>query len=142
MKTASLALIFFAAISGLRAADPETEIRDAEKAWAKAVVARDWAAVDKILGDKLIYAHATGGIESKKQYLDRVRSGAQKYDTIHRESTQVVLYGDSAVTHSIVRMAGATNGAPFDDHVMMLHVWVKQGGAWRLAAHQTTKLAQ
>ena len=140
MKTATIALIALIAISGLYAADLETEIRDAEKAWAKAVVARDWAAVDKILGDKLIYAHATGGIESKKQYLDRVRSGAQQYNTINHESTRVVVYGDSAVTHSIMRMAGATNGTPFSDHLMMLHVWEKQGGAWRLAAHQTTKL--
>jgi ketosteroid isomerase-like protein len=140
MKIAVLASIVLIATSGLRAADPETEIRDAEKAWAQAVVAQDWAAVDKILGDKLIYAHATGGIESKKQYLDRVRSGAQKYNTIHHESTRVVVYGDSAVTHSIMRMAGATNGTPFNDHLMMLHVWEKQGGSWRLAAHQTTKL--
>src|SRR5712692_9479784 len=114
MKTATLTLIVFIAASGLRAADPDTEIRGAEKAWAQAVVARDWAAVDKILGDKLIYAHATGGIESKKQYLDRVRSGAQKYDTIKHESTRAVVYGDSAVTHSIMRMAGATNGTPFN----------------------------
>jgi ketosteroid isomerase-like protein len=142
MKIAALASIVLIATSGLRAADPEIEIRDAEKAWAQAVVAQDWAAVDKILGDKLIYAHATGGIESKKQYLDRVRSGAQKYDTIRHESTRVVVYADSAVTHSIMRMAGATNGVPFNDHLMMLHVWEKQGGAWRLAAHQTTKLPQ
>jgi hypothetical protein len=33
-------------------------------------------------------------------------------------------------------------GTPFNDHLKMLHVWVKQGRAWRLAAHQTTKLAQ
>jgi len=29
---------------------------------------------------------------------------------------------------------------PFNDHVMMMHVWVKQGGSWHLAAHQTTKV--
>jgi ketosteroid isomerase-like protein len=140
MKTTALVSIVLGASLGLRAADPETEIRDAEKAWAKAVVARDWDAVGAILAEKLIYAHATGGIESKKQYLDRVRSGAQKYDTINHESTRVVVYGDSAVTHSIMRMAGTTNGTPFNDHLMMLHVWEKQGGSWRLAAHQTTKL--
>ena len=142
MKTAALALIVLAASSGLRAADPEAEIREAEKAWAKAVVARDWAAVDKILHDRLIYAHATGGIETKKQYLDRVRSGAQQYDTINHESTRVVIYADSAVTHSIMRMAGMTNGTPFNDHLMTLHVWEKQDGTWKLAAHQTTKLPQ
>jgi ketosteroid isomerase-like protein len=142
MKTAALAMLVLGAGFGLRAAEPEAEIRKAENAWAKAVVARDWAAVDKILRDKLIYAHATGGIESKKQYLDRVRSGAQQYNTINHENTRVVVYGDSAVTHSIMRMAGTTNGTPFSDHLMMLHVWEKQGGSWRLAAHQTTKLPE
>src|SRR5260370_19989437 len=107
MRTTILAMIALAASSGLRAADPEAEIRDAEKAWAQAVVARDWAAVEKILGDKLIYAHATGVVESKKQYLDRVRCGAQKYDTINDESTPGVTYADSDVTHSIMRMAEA-----------------------------------
>ena len=142
MKTTVLALIVLIATSGLRAANPELDIRDLEKTWAKAVVARDWAAIDRILGDKLIYAHATGGIESKTQYLDRVRSGAQRYDSIDHETIRVVVYGDSAVTHSIMRITGATNGTPFNDHLMMLHVWEKQGGAWRLAAHQTTKLPQ
>jgi hypothetical protein len=52
------------------------------------------------------------------------------------------LHGDAAVAHSIVNMKGVSNGKPFDDHLMMLHVWVKQAGAWQLAAHQTTKLPQ
>lgn len=136
------AFVLFAAITSLQAADPGAAVRDAEKAWAKAVMARDFQALDKIFGDKLIYAHATGAIESKEKYLDRLRGGAQKYDSITQESIRVVPYGDSAVTHSILRMTGISNGKPFNDHVMALHVWEKQGGAWRLVAHQTTKLPE
>ena len=86
------------------------------------------------------YAHATGAIETKQKYMDRLKSGAQKYDEITQEETKVIVYGDSAVTHSIMRMTGVNQAGPFNDHVMMMHLWVKQGGSWRLAAHQTTKL--
>ena len=142
MRAAGLLLLLFAGVGVLGAADPEADVRDGEKAWAAAVMSRDFQALDRILGDKLIYAHATGAIESKEKYLARLRSGAQKYDTVTQESIRIVTYGDSAVTHSILRMTGTSNGKPFNDHVMALHVWEKQGRAWRLAAHQTTKLAE
>ena len=140
MRTAvALSIVLASALCG---ADPESAIRDAEKGWAQAVMARDFQALDKILGDKLIYAHSTGAIESKQQYLERLRSGAQKYDRVVQESVRIVPYGDCAVTHSILRMTGVSNGKPFNDHVMAMHTWQKQAGSWKLVAHQTTKLAE
>lgn len=120
----------------------EDEIRKVESAWASAVMALDTAALDGIFAPQLIYAHSTGAIESKQQYMDRLKTGAQKYDHITHESTKIVPYGDAVVAHSIARMTGTSNGRPFNDHVMMMHLWVKQRGSWKLAAHQTTKLAQ
>ena len=124
------------------AASGDDAIRDAEKRWSTAVMKKDLGVLDNIFMPDLIYAHSTGKIESKQEYIDRLKGGAQRYDTINHESTKVVLHGDSAVAHSIVRMTGISNGQPFNDHVMMMHLWVKQGGAWKLAAHQTTKLTQ
>jgi ketosteroid isomerase-like protein len=126
----------------MAAADDEQAIKDAENAWAKAVAARDFAALDSMLAGSLIYAHSTGNIESKQEYLGRMKSGAQKYDSITHESTRVIPYGDTAVAHSIVRMVGTNTAGAFNDRLMMMHVWVKQGGKWRLAAHQTTKLTK
>ena len=141
MRFLVLSLSFLTGLT-LLAADADTGIRDAEHAWAKAVVSRDFQALDHIYGDKLIYAHSTGAIQSKPEYLERLRSGAQRYDSIEHESIRVVMYGGSAVSHSIVRMTGVSEGKPFNDHVMMLHVWEKEGGGWHLVAHQTTKLPQ
>jgi ketosteroid isomerase-like protein len=118
----------------------EDEIRNAEKSWAAAVKGRDFAALDKIFTPNLVYAHATGAIQTKKEYMDRLRTGKQRYDAITYESTKVFVYGDSAVAHSIMRMSGVNDAGPFNDHLMTMHFWVKQGGAWHLAAHQTTKL--
>jgi len=122
------------------AAPGEDEIRAAEKEWAAAVVAQDFARLDRFLGANLIYAHSTGAVESKEAYLKRLHTGAQKYDAIEFEKTAVHVYGDTAVAHSHLTMRGMSNGAPFNERLMMMHLWVKADGRWQLAAHQTTKL--
>jgi ketosteroid isomerase-like protein len=129
-----------AACAAISFASADDEVRKAETEWANAVKSRDLAALERMYTPELIYAHATGTIEDKKKYLDRLKTGAQRYDSITYESSRVVIYGDSAVTHSIMRMVGVNSAGPFNDHVMMIHFWVKQGGAWKLAAHQTTKI--
>lgn len=128
------------ALIGVAQAATESDIQKAEKDWAAAVMAQDQAALGQILGDQLIYAHSTGVIETKGQYLSNLRTGAAKYDLIEHQSITVKLYGDAAAAHSIVRMKGTNKDGPFDNKLMMMHLWVKQGGKWRLAAHQTTKL--
>lgn len=137
LRTLTITLALAAA---LLAATPEDQIKAADQQWAQAVKNRDLAALDKIFTPGLIYAHATGAVEDKTKYIDRLKAGKQRYDNVNIESTKVVAYGDSAVSHSVVRTIGVNDKGPFNDHVMMMHVWVKQGGAWRLAAHQTTKV--
>jgi ketosteroid isomerase-like protein len=140
-------LLFLTTLAGLlsltlAAADTNSEFREHEEAWAKAVVAGDVPALENMFTDGLIYAHSTGIVENKREYLNRLKSGKQKYAHITHESVKVVPYGDAVVTHSVLRMDGISNGKPFNDHVIMLQLWVKQNGAWRIAAHQTTKLPQ
>jgi len=123
-------------------AGPEDEILDAEKRWAAAVVALDFAALDKVYHDGLIYAHSTGIIETKSEYLAKLRSGKQKYTAIEHHKTTVRRQGDAAVAHSIVTMKGQSASGPFDNRLMMIHTWFKSNGSWRLVAHQTTQLVQ
>lgn len=123
-----------------QAAAAEDEILKAEKSWAAAVVSRDYTALDRVMHDQLIYAHSTGAIETKSEYIDRLKSGAQRYDAIEHHTTTVKMHGDAAVAHSKVVMKGESGGRPFDNQLMMIHLWIKKDGRWQLAAHQTTEL--
>jgi hypothetical protein len=38
-------------------------------------------------------------------------------------------------------MKGVAATGAFESDMMMLHVWVKRGGNWQLAAHQTCRVA-
>ncbi len=124
----------------LPAATPEEEVRAAEKSWTDAVVKRDFAALERIFSADLIYAHSTGAIETREQYLARLKEGKQRYDTMTYEKTKVTVHGSSVVFHAVARFTGKNDSGAFNDHLMVIHFWVKKGKEWNLVAHQTTRI--
>ena len=79
------------------------------------MVAKDFAKLDAMLTPDLIYAHSTGMIDDKTQYLQKMKTGKQNYAGIEHKSTTVRMHGDSAVAHSMMRMHGTNAAGPFDD---------------------------
>lgn len=121
-------------------AGAEDDVKAAEKAWFEAVLKRDEAALRRVFAADLIYAHSTGKIETLDEYLGRLREGKQRYDTFDYEKTMVRVHGDSAVLHALVRITGKNDSGPFNDHLMLIHFWVKKKTGWQLVAHQTTRI--
>src|SRR5690349_6411427 len=115
----------------------EQQIITAEKGWAAAVDANDFARMHAMLTPDLIYAQSTGIIDHKTQDLEKMRTGKQNYAGTEHTSTTVPFHGDAAVAHSQIRVHGTHASGPFNDQLMMMHVWVKSKGKWLLAAHQT-----
>ncbi|MEJ7605058.1 MAG: nuclear transport factor 2 family protein [Bryobacteraceae bacterium] len=115
------------------------EILKAEKAWVAAATANDQAALGKLFSGDLVYTHATGIVEGKAEYLKALQS-FQKYKSIEHIDPKIRAYGTTGVVSSKVRMQGSTRGTPFDNTVLMLHVWARQDGRLQLVAHQTTRI--
>jgi hypothetical protein len=111
-----------------------------DKQWSDAIVKGDTAALEKLLSDDLVYAHATGILDTKTSYLAKIKERRQVYKSFEQHKPTVNIYKDSAVTFSYVRVTGTNQAGLFDDKVMLIHFWVKQNNTWRLAAHQTTKI--
>lgn len=128
--------------SGGSSSSLESEVLAAEKNWASSVTSQDFKALNQIYDNSLIYAHSTGAIETKGEYMEKLKTGTAKYDAIEYERSTVRVHGDAAVAHHIVVMKGTNASGPFDNRLMMIHTWVKKGGDWRLAAHQTTQIAR
>ena len=115
-------------------------VRQAERAWAQAALKGDAAALDKILADDMTHTHGGGRTESKAQFLEAIRSGAQKYEAIDYDEIKVRVYGSTAIVTSEPNIRTVNSGVPSGSHSRFLHVYVKQGGAWRLVAHQSTRI--
>jgi ketosteroid isomerase-like protein len=141
MSKQTLAIVSLLVSFGAVAAAQDTEVKEAENAWVRAATANDQKALNILLADDLVYTHATGIVETKQEYMKAVDS-FQKYKSIDLKNMRVKVYGNTAIVNARARMVGTTKGTPFDNEVLVIHVWVKQGGKWQLAAHQTTRLTQ
>lgn len=141
MKSALL-LSALLALPGIYGQTAESTIRDLDTAWGKAIVAKDAAKLDRLLDEGLIYGHASGVVDTKKSYLDKIRSGKQVYASLnqYKVTVRILEGGSGALTHSWLHVTGVNPAGPFDDKVMLLHVWSKRGGEWKLIAHQTAKV--
>jgi ketosteroid isomerase-like protein len=131
--------LFCASTTAQTGGNPEAQVKQAEQAWVKAATTNDQAALEKLLSPRLVYTHSTGIIENKQEYMKAVGS-FQKYTAITFENMRINVHGNAAIVNTKARMVGSTRGVPFDNQLLLIHVWVKEGGNWQLAAHQTTRL--
>ena len=135
------ALLTLLAALPMFAADVADAIKAADKAWAVATVNADDAALNKMLADDLSYVHSTGDMDTKKQFIENQHNGVRKYLKIEHESMDVRVYGNAAVLTGTIQLETLVKGTKGGAHVRIIHVWVKQGGTWKLAAHQSLRLA-
>ena len=92
-----IALLTILAALPIFAADANSTIKAAEKAWAVATVQADDAALNRMLADDLSYIHSTGDKDTKKQFIENQHNGVRKYLKIEHESMDVRVYGNPAI---------------------------------------------
>ncbi len=125
------------------AADPaaRSEVIDAEKALYRAMIGRDFPALEAMLRPDLIYIHSTAVAESREAYLAGVAQGLYEYGSIASRDVRIRIDGDTAVMDGVVDMSVAAAGAPKEmTHLLFALVWVREGGKWRLYFRQATRI--
>lgn len=113
-----------------------------ENAFYAAQTASDVEALDELMSDDMTtFAHATGVVDTKESYLAGVRDGRYAHGPITRLSGQVRIFGDVAVSNSVIDLTAKPAGAPPRTfRFQQLMVWKQEAGAWRLFLRQATRL--
>ncbi len=83
-----------------------------DKQWSDAIVKSDTAALEKLLAPGLVYAHATGIIDTKTSYIAKIKERRQVYKSFEQRNPIVNIYTDAAVTFSHVRVTGTNQAGP------------------------------
>ena len=112
------------------------EIISLEKRRIEAMTNQDAEDLDEILADDLIYTHSSGRTETKAEFITNATSGAIRYRALSQEDVTVRRFGDTAIVTGHVESSNGEKKFP----VRFIDVYVKQGGAWRMIAWQSTKL--
>ena len=121
-------------------ADTQKEILRVMDVWKQAMIARDRGALESLYAADLSYCHSDGRHETKTAAIDAVVNGKERYESIALTDMSIRAYGSTALAQCKMTLnlgsAGETRTLVLD----VLHVWVKNAGAWQLAARHSTRL--
>jgi len=113
-----------------------------EQSRVSALQRSDLNALDRIMADDVTYVHASGKVDTKKSYLDAIRSGQLHYISWQSKNLQVRVMGDSAVINGeyAVRVTDArVQPTPFDINILILTMYARRDGRWQQIAWQSTR---
>ena len=132
--------VLAAAASAAYAQAPSGEqaVRQVEDRRIKAMIDDDLATLDAVLADDLTYGHSNGVVDTKASYLETLRSGKTKYQTIERLPSVVRVYGDTAIVTGMATVGLRGQAAPFTLRYTL--AYVMRDGQWRMVAWQSTRL--
>jgi hypothetical protein len=130
-------------LSPLLAADqPDFDaVRQADDARVVATKTADRAALEAIFSDGLHYAHSSGTINDKREYIAAIVGGATKYDSITFEDRKFTEAGPGVVLITGREILVESKAGKIDTlRLNFLGVWRLENGAWRFLAWQSNRL--
>jgi len=118
----------------------ETAIAKRMETLRNALLKPDKATLADIAADNLTYGHSTGLIEDKAAFIEDLVSGKTVFTAVDFSAQTIKVDGDIAIIRN--HMVGATNNnnVPAKIDIIVLLIWQKQKGQWKLLARQAAKL--
>ncbi len=104
------------------------------------MISGDVAALSPMLADDLVYIHSAAELETKQQFLERLRSGAMRYHSIDPLETSVRTYGTVAIVNGRAKVKVTSNGADRDVDLRYTAVYRLGDNGWQLVSWQSTRV--
>jgi len=133
-----ISILFFVSPS-FSQSKKEAAVATQVEALKKAMTDADSVMLDKLTSAQLSYGHSNGAVESKKVFIEKILSGKSDFVTINLSDQTVVLSGNTALVRHKLDAVTNNEGKPGEVHLLILLVWQKQGGNWKLLARQAVK---
>lgn len=138
---ASLLLVF--ATMNLSADATQDQIKALDRTWAKAVCDSDYATLERVTSPQLIYSHSDGAVDTREDFLNRLRKSTSDYQSIDISRMEVKLFGDTAILTARAQFKVLVDGGrQLNNDLAYTHVYQKTNGKWVMIAHQSALMAK
>jgi ketosteroid isomerase-like protein len=118
----------------------EKAVSAAVEKFRQAMVASDNATLEKMTAEQLSYGHSNGLVEDKAAFLKQFVTGQTDFVTIALSDQTLRIVGNAAIVRHRLVADTNNNKVPGNVDLMVLMVWEKQKGEWKLLARQAVKL--
>ena len=117
----------------------EKAVANAVEHLRKAMVDGNKAELENSVSDKLSYAHSSGLVQNKAEFVDKIVTGSSDFVTIDLAGQTISISGKVAVVRHVLTAKTNDNGKPGEVKLTILTVWQKQKGSWKLLARQAVR---
>ena len=114
------------------------EILALQAAFDDAELRGDTGRLESLLADDFRSIGEQGYVLGKQQWI--ARHDDFRFLAVDNSETDVRHYDGTAIVRGVQRCRATWQGTPIDLTVRVSHVWVRQAGAWKLAAVQFSSL--
>jgi hypothetical protein len=111
---------------------------DSERADAQ--IRRDFATLDRVLGDDLTYIHASGLVQSKAEFIADLKSGKRSFTSIKTSDVSVRLLKGTAVITARSETHVVHEGKENALTLRVTEVYALRKAHWQLIAYQSTRV--
>jgi hypothetical protein len=136
--TLLLSLLLISISSVAQSAD-EKEVASRVEALRNALITPDKTILEDLAAEELSYGHSSGLIENKTAFVNALVSGKTKFSSVVFSDQTITIAGNAAVVrHRMTADLNNNNGIIKIDIIILL-VWQKQNGKWKILARQAAK---
>jgi ketosteroid isomerase-like protein len=112
-----------------------------ERQWRAGQLNADVATMDKLLSDDFLGITANGEVDTKQQFLDRMRNRSIILKTLDMSEQKIKLVGQVAIVTSLAQVDGTTDGQPLNGRFRYTRVYQRlPGDAWRITNFEATRI--
>ncbi|HTT78887.1 MAG TPA: nuclear transport factor 2 family protein [Stellaceae bacterium] len=105
-----------------------------------AMAERDYATLDELIADDLVYAHSTARLDTKHSLIANMQSGGTVYTSVVPSDVKAQDLGDAVVLTGTCRIGVNAGGRANNFGVRFTDVYARRGGRWQMVAWQSTRL--
>lgn len=147
MRRVAAAMLFFASLAFANASqaagcEPITadEAVKAEDARYAAQMSNDFAAMDRLIANDLVYIHSSALVDNKQTYIESMRTGAVKYRVMRRSDVVVRTFGCVATLTGNGNFDVTVNDKEMTVELRFHAIWAKREGVVQFISWQATRL--
>jgi ketosteroid isomerase-like protein len=118
----------------------EAQVAQAIERLKIVMVKPDSKVLAELASNDLEYVHSSGTVRNKQGFIDEFMQGKTKLTKVDIQDQSIKISGDLAVVrHRMVADADIPGYPPIID-IIILMVWKKEAGQWKVLARQAAKL--
>jgi hypothetical protein len=112
--------------------DLDPELATAAKAYDRAQMQSDHAALERLVADDYLILRPNGTVGDKQSLIQALAGEGQKTDPYTVEKPFQRSYGSTAILGGWVHLTGSDHGKPWVENMRFADTWARRNGKWQV----------